>query len=137
MESKKRSKCRGGCGKFFRILCGFMTAPLKDVSPERRDILNVLRTRAWIGHICVSVQKIGMLMLGSNGWDLALTARKEIDHNTELYDKLEPYIRYAMISFILIGAILDLLCIKSRRFADGYLYLELSNFLVFSLIPME
>ena len=98
---------------------------------------NVLRMRAWIGHIVVSVQKTSLLILGGNGWDIALDARKEIEHNTELYDQLEPFIRYAMISFIIIGIVLDLLCIKSRRFADGYLYLELTNFLVYSLIPME
>ena len=74
-STNKRSKCKPCCGKFFRIFCGFMTAPIKDVSPERRSIRNVLRMRAWIGHVCVSVQKIAMLILGSNGWDLALTAR--------------------------------------------------------------
>ena len=114
-----------------------MTAPMKDPSPERESIANVLRMRAWIGHIVVSVQKLGMLLLGANGWDIALTARKDIEHNVELYDKLEPFIRYAMFSIIIFGLILDLLCIKSRRFADGYLYLELTNFLVYSLIPME
>ena len=113
-----------------------MNEPLVDNSHENQNKLRVLRLRAWMGHIVVSLQKVSMLMVGQNGWNTALKNRQEIEHDEVLYDWLEPYIRNSMISIIVIGVLLDLLCIKWKAFADCYIYLELINFALYSLIPV-
>ena len=98
-----------------------------------------LQTRAWICHSLYTCQKVYAWANGTSLWlnNDCIDETEDCDYNRQLINKITPTLRVLSGILICINLILDILCYKYRSVTQSFLYLEITQLIIFLLIPSK
>ena len=103
-----------------------------------KQISYSLHTRAWLAHILNMMSRVVFAVLGSAYWQKAYKEKDEIEElNHDFVDKSESALRGALLTLIIFGVLLDILCWKYRRYSELIIYYELIRIMVQAFVPID